>query len=51
MFGRKKKVLSYNKETQKLAVRISICTGEKIAFFLVSLSKKADHIGFCFHML
>ena len=33
MFGRKKKVLGYNKETQKPVVRISICTGEKVAGF------------------
>ena len=33
MFGRKKKSLGYDKETQKPAMRISICTGEKVAGF------------------
>lgn len=33
MFGRKKKNLSYNKETQKPVMRVSICTGEKVAGF------------------
>lgn len=34
MFGRKKKSTGYNKETQKPVMRVSICTGEKVAGFL-----------------
>lgn len=33
MLGRKKRDVSYNKETQKPVVRASICTGEKVAGF------------------
>lgn len=35
MFGIKKKRISdYDKENQKPAIRISICTGEKVAGFM-----------------
>lgn len=33
MFQRKKKNCGYNKETQKPVMRVSICTGEKVAGF------------------
>lgn len=33
MFGSKKKKCSYNKETQMPMMRVSICTGEKVAGF------------------
>ncbi len=33
MFQRKKKSSSYDKETQKPVMRVSICTGEKVAGF------------------
>lgn len=34
MLGRKKKNLSYDKETRKPVMRVSICTGEKVAGFV-----------------
>lgn len=33
MFGRKKKSCDYDKETQKPVMRVSICTGERVAGF------------------
>ncbi|MBD5540822.1 MAG: aspartate dehydrogenase [Lachnospiraceae bacterium] len=33
MFQRKKKSCGYDKETQKPVMRVSICTGEKVAGF------------------
>lgn len=33
MFGRKKKSCDYDKEAQKPVMRVSICTGERVAGF------------------
>ena len=33
MFGKKKKVMKYDKESQKPVIRSSICTGEQVAGF------------------
>lgn len=40
MFQRKKKSSDYDRETQKPAMRISICTGEKVAGFCDKASGK-----------
>lgn len=40
MFKRKKKNCCYDKETQKPVMRVSICTGEKVAGFQDKASGK-----------
>lgn len=57
MFGAKKNQYNYDKETQTPAIRISICTGERVAGFqnkvtgkftdVMLMKREADLNEFC----
>lgn len=57
MFGAKKKQYNYDKETQTPVIRISICTGERVAGFqnkatgkftdVMLIKREADLNEFC----